>query len=79
MVHKAASRETAMPKIKLKTHSGAKKRFRSTATGKFKYQKTFKRHLLTGRSSKRKRHLRRAGYVGPSHHHQIVRMLPYGS
>ncbi|MCA9679079.1 MAG: 50S ribosomal protein L35 [Myxococcales bacterium] len=68
-----------MPKIKMKTHTGAKKRFRSTATGKFKYQKTFKRHLLTGRSAKRKRHLRNAAYVGPSHHHQIVAMLPYGA
>ena len=39
-----------MAKIKVKTHSGAKKRFKRTGTGKFKYQKTFKRHLLTGRS-----------------------------
>ena len=68
-----------MPKIKMKTHSGAKKRFKSTGTGKFKYQKTFKRHLLTGRSSKRKRHLRLGGYVGPEQHHQIVAMLPYGA
>ena len=42
-----------MPKVK--THSGAKKRFKRTATGKFKFGHVFKRHLLTGRSKKRKR------------------------
>ena len=66
-----------MPKVK--THSGAKKRFKRTGTGKFKYQKTFKRHLLTGRSAKRKRHLRAPGYVGDTHHHQIEALLPYGA
>ena len=68
-----------MPKIKMKSHSGAKKRFKSTGTGKFKFQKTNKRHTLTKRPPKRKRHLRNAGYVGPEQHHQIVAMLPYGS
>jgi large subunit ribosomal protein L35 len=68
-----------MAKIKLKTHTGAKKRFKRTGTGKFKYQKTFKRHLLTRRSAKRKRHLRAAGYVGDTHHHQIEALLPYGA
>ena len=64
---------------KMKTHSGAKKRFKKTATGKFKYQKTFKRHLLSNRSTKRKRHLREAGYVSPTHAHQIDMLLPYGT
>ena len=41
-----------MPKVK--THSGAKKRFKKTASGKFKFAHTFKRHLLTGRSKKMK-------------------------
>lgn len=68
-----------MPKIKVKTHSGAKKRFKRTGTGKFKYQKTFKRHLLTNRGTKRKRHLRSPGYVGPELHHQIEALLPYGA
>jgi large subunit ribosomal protein L35 len=67
-----------MPKVK--THSGAKKRFKQTATGKFKYQAVFRRHLLTGRSTKRKRQLRAPGrYVGPAQHHQIAAMLPYGT
>lgn len=70
------TRQNNMPKMK--SHSGAKKRFIQTATGRFKYQRINKRHLLTGRSQKRKRHLRLAGYVGPQHHHQIAKLLPYG-
>ena len=42
-------------KVKTKTHSGAKKRFKMTATGKLKYQKTNKRHRLTQKDTKRKR------------------------
>jgi len=64
-----------MPKVK--THSGAKKRFKKTASGKFKFQHAFKRHLLTNRSKKRKRHLRNGAYVPPAHHHQIDILLPY--
>lgn len=64
-----------MPKVK--THSGAKKRFKRTATGKFKFQRAFKRHLLTNRSHKRKRQLRAASYVCSAHHHQIEKLLPY--
>jgi len=37
----------------------------------------FKRHLLTGRSKKRKRQLRLAGYVPSAHHHQIEVLLQY--
>ena len=66
-----------MPKVK--THSGAKKRFKQTASGKFKYQSVYRRHLLTNRSTKRKRHLRANNYVGPAQHHQIAAMLPYGT
>ncbi|NVB78125.1 MAG: 50S ribosomal protein L35 [Kofleriaceae bacterium] len=64
-----------MPKVK--THSGAKKRFKKTASGKFKFQHTHKRHLLTNRGKKRKRHLRNGAYVPPAHHHQIEILLPY--
>jgi large subunit ribosomal protein L35 len=62
---------------KMKTHSGAKKRFARTATGKFKYRRVWRRHLLTGRTQKRKRQLRLAGYVNDAHHHQIAVLLPY--
>ena len=64
-----------MPKVK--THSGAKKRFKRTATGKFKFQHAYKRHLLTGRSQKRKRQARGSTYVPDAHHHQIAKLLPY--
>ncbi|MEZ4368154.1 MAG: 50S ribosomal protein L35 [Kofleriaceae bacterium] len=64
---------------KMKSHSGAKKRFKRTATGKFKFQHVNKRHLLTRRPHKRKRQLRGSAYVPPQHHHQIERLLPYGN
>ncbi|MGH9886411.1 MAG: 50S ribosomal protein L35 [bacterium] len=64
-----------MPKVK--THSGAKKRFKRTASGKFKFAHVFKRHLLTGRTKKRKRQARNGAYVPDAHHHQIEKLLPY--
>ncbi len=64
-----------MPKVK--THSGAKKRFKRTASGKFKFGHAFKRHLLTNRSKKRKRQARNSAYVSDAHHHQIALLLPY--
>ena len=45
---------------KMKTHKGAKKRFKITGTGKVKRMRAFKSHILTKKSSKRKRHLRQA-------------------
>jgi large subunit ribosomal protein L35 len=45
---------------KMKTHKGAKKRFKITGSGKVKRMKAFKSHILTKKSSKRKRHLRKA-------------------
>ena len=48
---------------KMKTHRGAAKRFKKTGTGKLKRAKAFKSHILTKKSSKRKRNLRKTGYV----------------
>jgi large subunit ribosomal protein L35 len=45
---------------KMKTHKGAKKRFKITGSGKVKRMRAFKSHILTKKSSKKKRHLRRA-------------------
>ena len=45
---------------KMKTHKGAKKRFKITGSGKVKRMKAFKSHILTKKSSKRKRRLRQA-------------------
>ena len=48
---------------KMKTHKGATKRFKTTGTGKVKRFKAFKSHILTKKTSKRKRNLRRAGLI----------------
>ena len=50
-----------MPKIK--THSGAKKRFKVTKNGKIKRAHAFKSHILNKKTTKRKRGLRKAGYA----------------
>lgn len=62
---------------KLKNHSGAKKRFRFTASLKVKYKKAGARHLLAGMSSKRGRHLRKAGYLKKQETNLIKKLLPY--
>ncbi|RMG61215.1 MAG: 50S ribosomal protein L35 [Calditrichaeota bacterium] len=48
---------------KMKSRRGAKKRFRVTATGKLKFRHNYKSHILTKKSSKRKRKLRKYSYV----------------
>ncbi|HUP19513.1 MAG TPA: 50S ribosomal protein L35 [Gemmatimonadota bacterium] len=60
---------------KMKTNRGAAKRFRKTAKGKLKHKRVFLRHILTKKSSKRKRALRQAGYVHPSDEKRIKRLL----
>lgn len=62
-----------MPKVK--TNSSAKKRFKVTGTGKITFQKAFKRHILTKKSTKRKRALRKMGEVHPSNMHFVKRLL----
>ena len=64
---------------KLKTNRSAKKRFRITKTGKIKHFKAGRRHLLSGKASKRKRHLGRAGYVSKADESAIRLLLPYGA
>lgn len=60
---------------KMKTKSGAKKRFKMTATGRFKHACAFKNHILEHKSAKRGRKLRKGAMVGPSNEHQVRRML----
>jgi large subunit ribosomal protein L35 len=62
---------------KLKTHKGAAKRFRKTARGKFKRTQSYRRHILTKKSTKRKRHLRSPALVADQDQHAVKRMLPY--
>lgn len=65
-----------MPKIK--TNRSAAKRFRATGTGKFKFEKAFGGHILTSKSRKRKRSLRKTNIVDASNVKAIRRMLPNG-
>ena len=64
-------------KMKLKTHRGAAKRFKKTATGKFKRASAFKRHILTSKTTKRKRSLRKSTLVSEQDQAKLDRMLPY--
>jgi large subunit ribosomal protein L35 len=49
--------------MKMKTHRGAAKRFKTTGSGKVKRFKAYKSHILTKKSAKRKRNLRRSGLI----------------
>jgi len=62
---------------KLKNHSGAKKRFKFTASGRAKHKKAGLRHLLTGMSSSRGRTLRRAATLNKTDSKIIKWLLPY--
>ena len=62
---------------KMKTHRGAAKRFRKTGTGKLKRAKAFKSHILTKKSAKRKRNLRKAGDVSVAQEKVMKKLLPY--
>ena len=63
---------------KLKTRRGAAKRFSITAKGKVKRRKGFLRHMLTSKTSKQKRHLRRRTLVSKADEKRIKRLLPNG-
>jgi large subunit ribosomal protein L35 len=62
---------------KLKTHSGASKRFKKTGTGKFKRGHSKMRHILTSKATKTKRKLGTAGLISDADHKVVARMLPY--
>ncbi|HEV7905689.1 MAG TPA: 50S ribosomal protein L35 [Pyrinomonadaceae bacterium] len=63
---------------KLKTHKGAAKRVRTTASGKFKRGHSHARHILTSKTTKRKRHLDIDTLVSESDEQRFKDMLPYG-
>ena len=63
---------------KQKSHRGAAKRFRMTASGNAKRSQAFKRHILTKKTRKRKRHLDQEVVVSPADLAKIRKMLPYG-
>ena len=64
-----------MPKIK--TNRGAAKRFKATGSGKIARNRAFSSHILTKKSTKRKRNLRKSTMVDSSNLKQIAKLIPY--
>jgi len=64
-----------MPKHK--SHRGASKRFKKTASGKIKRSKAYKSHILTKKTTKRKRALDMPGLVSKADHKNVAAMIPY--
>ena len=62
---------------KMKTHRGAAKRFKKTGTGKFTAGHAYKSHILTKKSTKRKRNLRQATITDASNVKNMKKVLPY--
>ena len=62
---------------KQKTSRAAAKRFKLTGTGKLKRNKAYKRHILTKKTTKTKRNLRKAGYVCKAQEKVMKKLLPY--
>ena len=62
---------------KLKTNRAAAKRFKKTATGKLKRNKAYKSHILTKKSTKRKRNLRHATITDSTNVKNMKKVLPY--
>ena len=62
---------------KMKTNRGAAKRFKATGSGKIRRSKAFTSHILTKKSTKRKRNLRKSGLIDGADAKAVKRMLPY--
>ena len=63
---------------KMKTRRAAAKRYTVTGNGKVKYKKMGMRHILSKKTTKRKRHLRKAGLLSPAEEKRAKKLLPYG-
>lgn len=62
---------------KMKTHSAASKRFKKLKSGKVKFSHGFRRHLLTKKTRKCKRNLRKAAYIADCDLGNVKVLLPY--
>ena len=62
---------------KMKSHRGAAKRFHGTASGRIKHKKPCHSHILTSKTTKRKRHLRQGTCVSAAELKKLKRLLPY--
>ncbi len=63
---------------KMKTNRSAAKRFKRTKSGKMKRNMAYSQHLMSGKSPKRRRNLRKAALMSPEDVTRIKQMLPYG-
>lgn len=62
---------------KMKSNSSAKKRFKKTGSGKYKRKKAGKQHILTKKTNKRKRNLRKSTLVDDADKKSVEQMIPY--
>lgn len=62
---------------KMKTHSGAAKRFKKTASGKIKRSQAFTSHILEKKSPKRKRNLRKSAIMFKGDAQRVIKLIPY--
>ena len=62
---------------KLKTHRGAAKRFKATGSGRIRRAKAYSSHILTKKSTKRKRNLRKSTLIAEVDQRAVRRMCPY--
>ena len=62
---------------KMKTNRGAAKRFKVTGKGKVVYSKSYANHILTKKSRKRKRSLRKSGVIDKNDSAMVKRLIPY--
>jgi large subunit ribosomal protein L35 len=74
----AMPRNASKPKLKLKTHRGARKRFKFTANGKIKRGHSGKRHLMGTKAPGRMRKLKKLTLVNKADVASVKQMLPYG-
>jgi large subunit ribosomal protein L35 len=61
----------------MKTHRGAAKRLKRTASGKLRHAKRNRRHILTKKTTKRKRQLREKNEVAPGEQKRLTQLVPY--
>ena len=63
---------------KMKTRKSISKRVKRTASGHYKFSRPGRRHLMTGKSGKRRRQMRKDGILSPAHEKRLEKALPYG-
>ena len=62
---------------KMKTHSSSKKRYKVSGSGKIRRAQSFKKHILTKKTSKRKRNLRKIVELSPANAKKVRQLIPY--